>query len=305
MTGLFNGTLRFAGNYKGQWNGFTNGYRTIAAAADMRLKETKNNSIIGGGIVLYADKAGDLEFSTNSASVNFSFLQMLGQSGRTWLSVGIQNSYTQSSLDFKKIKAFEIEPNYFSNNGGFWHLSTGIAFSHEYGKDNSFHLGASLFHINSPDVSFFKNLKNHEVENLDRKLILHGGANIRLSKTARIRPNFLFSDQGPHKEITLGAMAMYRVDQGLSENNYPVKLYLGGWVRWYAEMDLAGTDAMIAAFRVDYKNTNITFSYDINLSTLTRASSAQGGMELSIVKVLTWERKKKTNYKLKCPQDYF
>ena len=303
MTGLFNGNLRFVGNYKGQWNGFTNGYSTMAAAADMKLLETRGGSILGGGMSLYSDKAGDLDFSTSSASINISFLQMLGRNGRSWIGVGFQNSITQSRLDFNKIETFEEEPLVFTGTKPYWHLGVGLAWTYEFGKKNSFHLGASLFHINAPNISFTTNRQYNEVP-LEKKVVLHGGADITLSKYFGIRPNFVIMDQGPHKEITLGAMVKYGRNSGLSRNDRNVAVYLGGWMRWYAELDLAGTDAFIAAMRIDWKNNSFTLSYDLNLSTLTVASYANGGVELSVMKLLSWQKKAK-NYRLKCPQDYF
>ncbi len=303
MTGLFNGNLRFVGNYKGQWNGFTNGYSTMAAAADMKLLETRGGSILGGGMSLYSDKAGDLDFSTSSASINISFLQMLGRNGRSWIGVGFQNSITQSRLDFNKIETFEEEPLVFTGTKPYWHLGVGLAWTYEFGKKNSFHLGASLFHINAPNISFTTNRQYNEVP-LEKKVVLHGGADITLSKYFGIRPNFVIMDQGPHKEITLGAMVKYGRNSGLSRNDRNVAVYLGGWMRWYAELDLAGTDAFIAAMRIDWKNNSFTLSYDLNLSTLTVSSYANGGVELSVMKLLSWQKKAK-NYRLKCPQDYF
>jgi type IX secretion system PorP/SprF family membrane protein len=303
MTGLFNGNLRFVGNYKSQWNGFTNGYSTMAAAADMKLLETRGGSILGGGMSLYSDKAGDLDFSTSSATLNISFLQMLGRQGKSWIGVGFQNSMTQSRLDFNKIKTFEEEPLVMTGTRAYWHLGLGLAWTYEFGKKSSFHLGASLFHINAPNVSFTENRQYQEVF-LEKKYVLHGGADIKLSKYFGIRPNFVFMDQGPHKEITLGTMIKYSRNTGLSRNDRNMAVYIGGWMRWYAELDLAGTDAFIAAMRVDWKNNSFTLSYDLNVSTLTPASYTNGGIELSVMKLLSWQKKAK-NFKLKCPQDYF
>ena len=38
-------------------------------------------------------------------------------------------------------------------------------------------------------------------------------------------------------------MVKYGRNSGLSRNDRNVAVYLGGWMRWYAELDLAGTDA--------------------------------------------------------------
>ena len=304
MTGLFDGNLRFVGNYRGQWNGFTNGYKTIAAAADMKMKELKSGSIIGGGLNMFADEAGDLDFHTSSVGLNISFLQMIGSNGKSWVGVGFHNAFTQNRLDYSKIETFEQEPVIFGGNGGFWHIGAGVAWTYQFGKNNLLHLGGAMSHINTPDVSFFSSESGYDVENLDKKFTLHGGADIKLSRYFGVRPNFIFMDQGPHKEITIGTLIKYRKNNGLSKSHIPTTVYIGGWMRWFAEVDLAGTDAFIVAMRIDHKDTSFTLSYDLNTSSLTQASYAQGGTELSVMKILRWKKKAK-NYKLKCPQDYF
>ena len=248
MTGLFNGKIRMAGNYKSQWNNFTEGYNTAAAAFDVRAVEFKNN-IIGGGINMTSDKAGDLDFSTNTVSINSSFIQLLGKN--TWVSLGFKNSFTQSRVDFTKAKTFEIEPVYFSNLN-YWDLSTGLALMHKYHNGNLVYFGSSLAHVNGANVSFFnKPLKGSQneptVEVQDRKTVFHGGADIKVNRNLSVRPTFIFMDQGPHREITIGSFVKYESRMNSMLNDKNASLSFGAWMRWYSEVDFSGADAFIAA----------------------------------------------------------
>ena len=112
-------------------------------------------------------------------------------------------------------------------------------------------------------------------------------------------------DQGPQREISVGSFLKDTEDFQFLNSDKTAKLYLGAWLRWYSEIDTSGADALIATARLDINNTSIAISYDVNISTLTRISSGQGGFELSIVKILNKKRKRVGNHKLKCPADYF
>ncbi len=304
MTGLFNGKIRMSGNYKSQWNNFTEGYSTAAAAFDVRAVEFKNN-IIGAGISMYSDKAGDLDFSTNTVSMNASFIQLLGKD--TWASVGFKNSFIQSRVDFTKAKTFEAEPVFFSNIS-YWDLSTGLAIMHKYKNGNLIYGGASLFHVNGANVSFLsKPLKGGpdqpNIETQDKKVVLHGGADIKVNRNLTLKPTFILMDQGPHREIMIGSFVKYESNQNsmLSEKNASISF--GAWMRWYSEINLAGADALITSVRMDMNGMFVTLSYDANISSLRVASQGQGGVELSVVKVISHKTIQKR--KISCPVNYF
>lgn len=304
MTGLHNGKARIAANYRGQWNNLTNGYKTVAAEADVRAMELKN-SIIGGGISMFCDKAGDLDFATTSISLNTSFIQLVGKD--TWVSLGFKNTFSQNSLDLTKMKAFDQEDTYSSRNSGYWDLSTGLALMHQIDKKNLVHIGASIAHINGANISFFdtKNLKgkpSDAINTIARKLVLHGGADIQLGKDFHIRPNFIFMDQGPHREITIGSFVKYDQSIRIGDSNKDAAIYVGAWLRWFTEADLSGSDAFIGAVRMDYDDMFFTLSYDVNISSLLPASDGQGGTELSVVKMISKDKVKRQ--KLKCPANY-
>lgn len=305
MTGLFNGKMRYSANYKGQWNTFTNGYETMAVSTDMRVKDLKS-SIVGGGLSMFSDKAGDLSMMTNSISLNASFIQLIGKS--TWVSMGFQNSFSQNRLDMSKVVTFEQETSQFSSNRAYWHLSTGIVLMHEFGKGNLVHIGTALSHINRPNISFLRTPKgstNTFVELLDKKITIHGGADFRLSNSLEFRSGFVFMDQGPHREISLGSFLKYSQGLRIRNTDKTGALYLGAWFRWYSEINLNGADALITTARLDYDNTSIAISYDINVSSLTKASLGQGGVELSFIKIMEAKKKRVGNQKLRCPADYF
>lgn len=302
MTGLFDGDLRLIGNYRSQWNNFTKGYKTFAASADTKLIKIGRHDFLGAGLQVYKDVAGDLDFSTNYAAVSFSILKSMDSHGRNFISFGLQSSFMNNSVNFGNIIAFDQEPDI--NNGApnsinFWDLSAGVGWFYGIDRYNMVYLGVSLSHINEPRVSFFEDL-DVETDILKyRNLTIHGGGEIRLSDDSSLKPNFVYKDQGPHKEILVGTFWKYKKLR--SKQSQPASLYFGGWLRWYWEKDLKGTDAFILAIRLDYKKTYITFSFDANVSSLKKVSAGNGGPELSVIKIFEYEQKRRRSNKVICP----
>ena len=100
LNGLFRGDTRLIANARTQWTGITNGYKTIVASVDRKLFTMRNSDLVGGGLQLYSDVAGDLGFRTTSAGLSLSMLKSLDGSGSNYVSFGIQNSFVSNSVDY-------------------------------------------------------------------------------------------------------------------------------------------------------------------------------------------------------------
>ncbi len=304
MTGLFDGDLRLILNYRSQWNNFTNGYKTLAASADTKLIKIGKHDFLGAGMQLYKDVAGDLEFTTSYGALSFSLLKSLDGAGKNFISFGLQSSYMGNSINYDKLMAHDNEPLI---QGGapdrinFWDVSAGVGWFYALDRYNMVYAGLALSHINEPRVSFLEN--NQESTDIlkYRNLTIHGGADIRLNDDMSLKPNFVFKDQGPHREILVGTFWKYKKLR--SKLRQPASLYFGAWMRWYMvqQQNARGTDAFIFAIRFDYKKMFITFSFDANISTLRRVSVGNGGPELSIIKIFDYEKQRRRSNKIICP----
>lgn len=309
MTGLINnGNVRLIANARSQWESVTNGYKTVAGSVDGKLVDLTGRNYIGGGLQLTADKAGDLGFSKVSASLTGSVLKALDGRGDHYISFGLRGGLYNYSLDYSKMVGFDNEPiieEGAPNSFNFLDVSAGLAWYYNINRNNTVYLGGALFHINNPNTSFFDRATEDEFNQfytynkLYRKVVFHGGANIRLAKYVTALPSFIFMDQGPHREINMGSFVKFMKSPSMIETN--TSFYIGAWFRYYVESNIAGSDAVIAAIRMDVKNTYFTFSFDINLSTLTAASYGAGGPELSVVQILNAPKNRKKSSKVKCP----
>ena len=302
MTGLFDGNLRLIGNFRSQWNNFTTGYKTFAASVDTKLFKVGKYDFIGAGMQLYKDVAGDLEFTTSYGGLSFSLLKSIDGRGKSFFSFGMQTSLVGNRVNYNNIVAFDNEPLVQSgapNRLNYWDFSAGLAWFQSINKNDMIYLGASILHLNEPRVSFFVG----DTEAIDvlryRNMTIHGGGEFKVGSYSYLKPNFVYKDQGPHKEILLGSFWKYQ--KLTSRRKQPASLYFGSWIRWYLERDIRGTDAFIFAVRFDYKKTFLTFSFDANISQLRKVSAGNGGPELSIIRIFHYERKRMRSQKVICP----
>lgn len=303
LTGLLNEDLRFMASTRSQWKSVTQGYTTHMGSVDSKLYSFSGGDMIGGGLNVFSDKAGDVDFKTTGVGIGLSYLKALkGYRGGSYVSFGVQASQLSHGFDHTKVVAFDDEP--LVVNGGldqvnFLDVSAGVAWFYEVNRTTNFHIGVSAWHLNQPEVSFFESNELSTGQLLYRKLVFHGAADIKLSRKANLKPSFIFVDQGPNREITMGTFYKYRtkLERVFSESS---SIYIGGWLRWYAEKDVRGVDAIVAAVRFDYKNTYLTFTFDVNISSLKNVSRGAGGPEFSIVQLLEFDQKRKP-FKVRCP----
>lgn len=306
FAGVFEGDLRLVSDYKSQWSSVTTNFQTIYASVDMNTRTIHGtNSAFGFGMELFSDKAGDLDFSTNGVHLSFSGLQSLDRKGKKLFTGGMKFGLINRSVDFTKIYAFDNEPQVDNGlNNSFWvmDVSLGLGWFHEYKTSNSYFISASYNHINRPNVGMKLYEEATVEEILFRKFNVNIGADFKIKKRMNLIPSFNFMDQGPHKEILFGTFWKYKAFQSGRNKKQNMSLFLGAWARWYFEFDgINGIDAIIASARLNIKTTSFTFSYDINISSLSLVSYGRGGPELSIIHIAQWRRARRKVY---CPANF-
>lgn len=301
LNGLFTGDVRLIANGRTQWNSVTNGYKTVVASLDRKMFVMRNTDLVGAGLQIYTDVAGDLNFRTTGVSLAGSVLKSLDGRGSNYVAFGLQNSFVMQSVDYTKIVANDDEPIVLSGANDkvqYWDVNAGLSWFYTIDRDNSFFVGGSMFHINQPRVAFFSQGDGNG-EKLYRKWVLHGGADLRLGRRSYLKPTFMLKDQGPHREFTIGSFWKYKTLKSHRAKS-PAAVHFGAWVRWHASTDVTGTDAVVAAIRADYDQTYFTFTFDINISTLTKASNGRGGPEISVVHIIENRRQRRPT-KVRCP----
>lgn len=284
LTGIFEGNFRFIANYRNQWKSVTADYRTYMFSADANLIGLGKQSSIGLGAQFYSDVAGDLDYRTSSGNLSLSMIRSFNRDNSHIVAVGGQVGLVGNSFDPNKIVAFEEEPILFDsdhNNIRYTDISAGVLWFNQIQDDQFVYAGASMFHVNRPILSFFD--QNDKNQRLYPRFVFHGGGNIDFNQTSSILPNFIYMRQGPYQELTVGSFFKY----DFTKKRYPTASFLSGlWIRGLKLEDSYSVDALIAALRFDYKEFIFTFTYDINISSLARASYGRGGPEVSLIYIM-------------------
>ena len=285
MTGLFDGTFRVAGNYRNQWPTIPTVYETKTASIDFGILKNRLPDIdqMGVGILGYTDRAGDGVLVTNGAGLSLAYHKGLDENGYHSISAGFQGAYLNKRLDLQKVYfEDELTPlgfvpgttgEIFLNNQinvSYADINAGLLYSGTTNGYNNFYIGASMYHINRPKESF----QGGEFI-LSPRTTLQAGGRIPVGSYNSLHFSANYSTQAKAKNIMIGGAFAYNVNNNEDE---PVNVYLGVWNRF---SDL--NDAIIPYVGLEFKSLQLGYTYDINISSLNKATNSQGGNEISLI----------------------
>ncbi len=283
LTGMSNGAVRAIANYRTQWGSVATPFNTMAVSADFAmLSQYMGNDVLGGGIMVMKDQAGSSELKNTQVQVSLSFNKSLNRRGNQFLSFGSQLGYSQQGLNTTKLTFDnQIDGDALNTNLGTGEQLTFDQFSYvdftfgagwTYAPDrfNSYYVGASIAHLNEPQVSFFDN----EDELLYRKTTIYAGAEFRVNHAMSIVPRGIFLKQGAAQELNVGALVKIYMGR-LNDAADDVALYFGTMHRF--------KDAQVLVARFDYGVFGVSMSYDINISKLANASNGRGAFEMALM----------------------
>lgn len=295
LTGVMNCNQRAVVNYRNQWAGVlgANAYNTYSASYDRRLPVGQED-YFGVGGTLWGDVAGSTRFGTRQARLSFAFSKKIGGSRKVahYLSAGAEAGITQRRVSTTDLRwptqvtngqfdpgagFAEIIPN---DNFLFPDLGGGLLWFSTLGARKSFFAGASMAHLNKPNVSFL-----NRQESLYSRLTVHAGGEYPLNRKLSLRPNIIFLSQGPHREINAGSSIRFGLNAPGNVDTQDLGQFfeIGAWYRIGNKVDGGlHSDALIIASRFDFNNYGIGLSYDYNVSQLNQAAAANGSFELSL-----------------------
>jgi len=117
-------------------------------------------------------------------------------------------------------------------------------------------------------------------ESLYTKATIHAGAQFPIQPKISLLPYIVYMAQGEHVEFNGGASVRFALGPSRLSNQ---SWQLGAWYR-LGSKDEGGihSDAVILSTRFDYENFGIGFSYDVNVSKLSSAGTANGAFEFSL-----------------------
>ncbi len=302
MTGVFNGgNIRLVANGRSQWQSFTEGYNTALASADMKVGSL-GSSILGAGLQLYSDRAGELDFGKTGANLTTSVLMPLSRNSEHFISFGMSAGLVMNHIDLTRLKGNDNEPNgtlNFSNSKNYFDLSAGGTYFATRDEFNYFYIGASVSHINKPNVSFAE----EGFSELASKLTIHGGGSYALNKVIALQPTFVYYSQGAQNQFYGGTFVKFSKTVFTKNNKIhrgQTSLYAGAWAR-VAKAAFTTLDAIVLSMRADFGTTSVTLSLDYNISSLSAVSGGVGAPELSVTHIINNRRLERNLSRIVCP----
>lgn len=291
MTGVMNCKTRFVANYRNQWASIlkANAYNTYSASYDQKVPVGRED-YFGIGGTLWGDVAGESRFGTTQGRISLSYSKKMAgrRKQASYLVLGVDGGITQrriSDNDLRwpnQITTAGFDGSIDPNEAGFQDfdfiygdISAGLLWFSVIDDNTNWYAGAALHHLNQPDVNFLG-----EVESLYSRMTLHAGAQFELQPKISLLPYLVYMRQGEHRELNGGASVRFALGPSrLSNQSWQV----GAWYR-LGTKDEGGvhSDAIILSSRFDYEHFGIGFSYDVNISKLSSAGTANGAFEFSL-----------------------
>ncbi len=302
MTGAFEGRWRITANYRDQWSSFLAPvpFRTYSAAADLRLGVSRDD-YAAFGIGLMHDEAGTARFVQNKVQLGGAFIKQLTGGPRRadhFLSAGAQLGFGQNQIDWGRLwfsrqfdpgleapdpNAGNGEPNADANTNIYLDFNAGLLWYVLFDNGGFWYAGGALHHLNQPAIS----LADNSNEQLYSRWSGHSGGQLPLTDQFGLLPGVLVMRQGPAFETNLGLNLRY------SNNDYQeLALRLGAWARLGNRLDSGlQMDAVAVVAMLELERWMLGLSYDITVSSLTRANNSRGAFELSLTYFHPAERK--------------
>ena len=251
---------------KSQWASVGIPFTTFTLALE-RKDILPSHSI---GIQFLNDIAGDSRFKTSG--LNFTYVKTFATSKRNKIRFGAELGLFQRSI-FVDDLVFNNTENLGNFNFNFPDISLGFASQNYLNNDLLLETGIAFFHINKPKQSF----TNNDAIRLNQKVNFHTEINYSYTDNLSIHPKLVLSNQDTDKEFLFGFDVNY-----LLEGEKDILLKLGVADRF--------NDALIFYFGAEIEGFSCVLSYDVNTSSLSKASNNKGGFEFALV--YQWKRKK-------------
>lgn len=291
LTGVFNGNLRLATDYRNQWQSVlaSSSYQTYCGAADFSVKSGDYNRF-GMGVVFMSDRAGTSQLATNYYELSFAYDLTLTEKQDYYIATGLQLGFAQSSINTANLTfGNQWENNSYNpllptgenlniSSSSYIDASAGILWYHLQSERSNQFFGLSALHFNQPEVSF---LNDMDVAQLDMKYNIYTGLESPISHSTDVLPMALLSFQGPLHEIDAGLLLKFILST--NANNTMNAFSFGPLFRIVGgSPSAANGESIIAATRLDLGNLSIGLSYDVNISELTPASYYEGVPEIAL-----------------------
>ena len=283
LAGIFTGDVRVQTVYRNQWRSIGYAYVTKTLSAEYKFGLPQSGDFMTVGVQTFYDVAGITRLTTVGIMPALNFHKSLSVDKNMFLSGGFAAGVVQRNFDDKRLTfdnqynngrydpAASTGENFAYFKASFMDLATGLSFNSSMFNGGNFYIGAALYHFNKPA----KNYKEVQFY-LEPKIQVNAGLKSPLSEQTELVLEANYLKQGAYSEIIAGGQFMYYVTD-MSEKTTNIKtLSFGGGVFFRSK------DAIVPLVKLNYDNIEIGASYDVNVSTLSAATTGRGAYEFSL-----------------------
>ncbi len=287
--GFFDGNVRIGAYNRTQWRAISKAYQTMGVSADLPLiKRPGKQDLFGVGVTLDYDQAGDSKYTTIQGNLMLSYAHALTARNNNFLMGGItlggaQRSWSYSELQFDEQWQNGIfDPNagnsetFYGNNYWMGDIGLGVQWFYQPGFLSFYQVGFSVYHLNRPKISM---LKDEDIR-LPVKWAIHAVTSIEVHPDIAIIPVGYLAFQDKYRELLLGASYSHTLP--IDVKGFRNKANIGLFYRW--------NDAIYLAAGMEWRRLTFSISYDFNVSKLSRASNARGGIEIVVSYIIKKKR---------------
>ena len=281
MAGAFDGDWRAAGMVRSQWGSVPVPYLTTTLLTDAKLKDF-GNGILGGGLSIDYDRAGDADLSHLRVGLTAAYTRQL--SDQWFLSGGLQGTMVQRAFEADQLTFAEqyngdiFDPtlpgeSFVQQQATALTVAGGLNLHFQLpDRRTKVDLGAGAFNLNQPVYQFTA----VDAPATGARYSGYALAAVQVAERLDLVAQVLYSTQTSYREGLGGGGIRYHLN---TTPDQETSLQLTGSYRL--------GDAVIPALELRYRMWLAGVSYDINTSSLNRATSGRGGPEFFVQYILT------------------
>ena len=286
LTGLTQGDIRLAANYRSQWGAVSpNPYTTGTVSYDMATMKGAlgNGDALGIGVIGLFDRSGLGGLQNITVGLSVAYHKSFGYEKQHTLSLGVQGALVQKTIDFTSLK---FEDQFDFSTGGtpyttgenignadltYPDFNLGLMYSGRINEHATTYIGFSYYHLTQPVESFLND--NHKIHS---RYTGYLGGSFDLNENIVLYASGLYQSQASATEVMAGAAVGFVLNPGHDrEFSRKTIFYLGGWYRY--------GDALSPYIGFEWSKMKLGISYDANLSSFSPATGGNGGYEVSLI----------------------